>query len=170
MHRIPDSIQATTTPLVQRGLLWSTVFMVSRLRFIERCKEATNQNQFFFSIPVIHAKEDLKKKRKKFSSSKNISPVTESISISPETDKVRKTSNPSKVLKLFSLQALKRVSSYPACPSTETKEIAKPRRHEQTQSQHESVETTSEYTISSNELPLDPSSREPLLNAIIANH
>ncbi|KAL5280077.1 TRPC1 family protein [Megaselia abdita] len=104
-------------------------------------------------VPVIHAKEDLKKKRKKFSSSKNISPVTESISISPETDK-----------------ALKRVSSYPACPSTETKEIAKPRRHEQTQSQHESVETTSEYTISSNELPLDPSSREPLLNAIIANH
>lgn len=71
---------------------------------------------------------------------------------------------------MFSFQALKRVSSYPACPSTEPKEIAKPRRHEQTQSQHESVETTSEYTISSNELPLDPSSREPLLNAIIANH
>lgn len=104
---------------------------------------------------MIHAKEKLKKKREKFSSSKNISPVTESISVSPESDKI---------------QALKRVSSYPACPSTETKELSKPRRHEQTQSQHESVETTSEYTISSNELPLDPSSREPLLNAIIANH
>lgn len=67
------------------------------------------------------------------------------------------------------------MSSYPAstCEGTiQTKDIvemAKPRRHEQTQSQHDSVETSTEFTLSSELQQLDPSntslnSREPLIN------
>lgn len=52
--------------------------------------------------------------------------------------------------------------------------VAKPRRHEQTQSQHDSVETSSEFTLSNETQHLDPSntsvnSREPLISSNFAS-
>ncbi|XP_055921376.1 transient receptor potential-gamma protein [Eupeodes corollae] len=112
-------------------------------------------SNFFHTSTGLTAIAALKKKRKKFSSSKNISPVTESVSTTTSES--------------LNDKALKRVSSYPATTGEAPREAAKPRRHEQTQSQHDSVETSSDFTLS-NEIPMDPSttsvnSREPLISA-----
>ncbi|XP_058981607.1 transient receptor potential-gamma protein-like isoform X1 [Musca domestica] len=117
-------------------------------------------SHFFHTPTGLTAIAALKKKRKKFSSSKNICPVTESISTSNAAD-------------LLNDKALKRVSSYPASDGTaqskDAANVAKPRRHEQTQSQHDSVETSTEFTLASEKQHLDPSntsvnSREPLIS------
>ncbi|XP_037959984.1 transient receptor potential-gamma protein [Teleopsis dalmanni] len=122
---------------------------------------------FFHTTTGLTAIAALKKKRKKFSSSKNICPVTESISTANGTDTLND-------------KFLKRVSSYPASNAdsgVQNKDatiIAKPRRHEQTQSQHDSVETSTEFTLSSEIHHLDPSntsvnSREPLISSSYAS-
>lgn len=85
-------------------------------------------------------------------------------------------------MRLHTFQSLKRVSSYPASHTDgvtpggkDAMIIAKPRRHEQTQSQHDSVETSTEFTLSSSEAHhLDPSntsvnSREPLISGSYAS-
>lgn len=63
---------------------------------------------------------------------------------------------------------MKRVFSYPVAEGAQNV-AAKPRRHEQTQSQHDSVETSPDYSLSSEVEQRDPSdtsvnSREPLLS------
>lgn len=84
-------------------------------------------------------------------------------------------------LLFFLLKALKRVSSYPASTNDANAQNkdpaigAKPRRHEQTQSQHDSVETSAEFTLSSEIQHLDPSntsvnSREPLISNSCASN
>ncbi|XP_075153159.1 transient receptor potential cation channel gamma [Haematobia irritans] len=117
-------------------------------------------SHFFHTPTGLTAIAALKKKRKKFSSSKNICPVTESISAANAVD-------------LLNDKALKRVSSYPAsdgnAQNKDAAHVAKPRRHEQTQSQHDSVETSTEFTLASEKQHLDPSntsvnSREPLIS------
>ncbi|XP_053958534.1 transient receptor potential-gamma protein isoform X3 [Anastrepha ludens] len=126
-------------------------------------------SHFFHTTTGLTAIAALKKKRKKFSSSKNICPVNESMS----------TANGSEAA--LNDKSLKRVSSYPAshtdgvtpCGKDATI-IAKPRRHEQTQSQHDSVETSTEFTLSSETHHLDPSntsvnSREPLISGSYAS-
>uniref|UniRef100_A0A1B0BV64 Transient receptor ion channel domain-containing protein n=1 Tax=Glossina palpalis gambiensis TaxID=67801 RepID=A0A1B0BV64_9MUSC len=123
---------------------------------------------FFHATTGLTAIAALKKKRKKFSSSKNICPVNESISTANGVD-------------LLSDKALKRVSSYPASTNDANAQNkdpligAKPRRHEQTQSQHDSVETSAEFTLSSEIQHLDPSntsvnSREPLISNSCASN
>ncbi|KAH8404922.1 hypothetical protein KR222_010490 [Zaprionus bogoriensis] len=100
----------------------------------------------------------LKRKRKKFSSSKNICPVTESIAATNSTD-------------LLNDKQLKRVSSYPTTtgdtgvPHKDPAQLVKPRRHEQTQSQHDSVETTTEFTMSIDPSNTSVNSREPLISS-----
>ncbi|KAM7351321.1 transient receptor potential cation channel gamma isoform 2-T2 [Cochliomyia hominivorax] len=120
---------------------------------------------FFHASTGLTAIAALKKKRKKFSSSKNICPVNESISATNAVD-------------LLSDKALKRVSSYPAtdgnAQNKDATHVAKPRRHEQTQSQHDSVETSTEFTLSNETQHLDPSntsvnSREPLISSNFAS-
>lgn len=78
---------------------------------------------------------------------------------------------------LFIIKPLKRVSSYPACQTIEENDgSAKPRRHEQTQSQHESEDVSTDFTTFSDETPqimlensnTSGNSREPLL-AITVN-
>ncbi|XP_030384079.1 transient receptor potential-gamma protein isoform X1 [Scaptodrosophila lebanonensis] len=117
---------------------------------------------FFHTTTGLTAIAALKRKRKKFSSSKNICPVTESIAAANAAE-------------LLTDKTLKRVSSYPAATGEgsvlhkDPAQAAKPRRHEQTQSQHDSVETSAEFTLSSDTQQLDPSntsvnSREPLIS------
>ncbi|KAH8304962.1 hypothetical protein KR059_001060, partial [Drosophila kikkawai] len=76
--------------------------------------------------------------------SKNICPVTESVAAANAAE-------------ILSDKTLKRVSSYPAAEAgvqhkDPAHQLVKPRRHEQTQSQHDSVETNSTFTLS-----IDPS-------------
>ncbi|XP_049313223.1 transient receptor potential-gamma protein [Bactrocera dorsalis] len=127
-------------------------------------------SHFFHTTTGLTAIAALKKKRKKFSSSKNICPVNESMSTANGVEAV------------LNDKSLKRVSSYPASHTDgvtpggkDAMIIAKPRRHEQTQSQHDSVETSTEFTLSSSEAHhLDPSntsvnSREPLISGSYAS-
>ncbi|XP_037912948.1 transient receptor potential-gamma protein isoform X4 [Hermetia illucens] len=70
-------------------------------------------------------------------------------------------------------EAIKRVSSFPACPTTGDIS-AKPRRHEHTQSQHESDELPPEYSVPDG-TQMEPlstagNSREPLLNASVTSN
>ncbi|XP_067623442.1 transient receptor potential-gamma protein [Eurosta solidaginis] len=139
---------------------------------ISSCNGGSGASHFFHTTTGLTAIAALKKKRKKFSSSKNICPVNESISTANNNGASEAALND---------KALKRVSSYPAShtngvtPSGKDAMItAKPRRHEQTQSQHDSVETSTEFTLSNESQHLDPSntsvnSREPLISGSYAS-
>jgi len=76
-----------------------------------------------------------------------------------------------KVISLILSQTLKRVSSYPAAtaeggvPHKDPAQVVRPRRHEQTQSQHDSVETSTEFTISIDPSNTSVNSREPLISS-----
>ncbi|KAH8392235.1 hypothetical protein KR215_003683 [Drosophila sulfurigaster] len=112
---------------------------------------------FFHTTTGLTAIAALKRKRKKFSSSKNICPVTESIAAANAAE-------------LLNDKTLKRVSSYPAAtaeggvPHKDPAQVLRPRRHEQTQSQHDSVETSTEFTMSIDPSNTSVNSREPLIS------
>lgn len=63
------------------------------------------------------------------------------------------------------------MSSYPTTtgesgvPHKDPAQLIKPRRHEQTQSQHDSVETTTEFTMSIDPSNTSVNSREPLISS-----
>ncbi|XP_030557070.1 transient receptor potential-gamma protein [Drosophila novamexicana] len=114
---------------------------------------------FFHTTSGLTAIAALKRKRKKFSSSKNICPVTESIAAANAAE-------------LLTDKTLKRVSSYPAAsaqggsvPHKDPSQVVKPRRHEQTQSQHDSVEASTEFTLSIDPSNTSVNSREPLIGS-----
>ncbi|XP_017840256.2 transient receptor potential-gamma protein [Drosophila busckii] len=113
---------------------------------------------FFHTTSGLTAIAALKRKRKKFSSSKNICPVNESIAAANAAD-------------LLNDKTLKRVSSYPAATADggvqhkDPAQLVKPRRHEQTQSQHDSVETSTEFTLSIDPSNTSVNSREPLISS-----
>ncbi|XP_065723734.2 transient receptor potential-gamma protein isoform X2 [Drosophila suzukii] len=112
-------------------------------------------SHFFHTTSGLTAIAALKRKRKKFSSSKNICPVTESVAAANAAE-------------LLNDKTLKRVSSYPAAEAgvqhKDPAQLVKPRRHEQTQSQHDSVETNSTFTLSIDPSNTSVNSREPLIS------
>lgn len=71
----------------------------------------------------------------------------------------------------YFVKTLKRVSSYPAAtaqvsgPHKDPAQVVKPRRHEQTQSQHDSVEASTEFTLSIDPSNTSVNSREPLISS-----
>ncbi|XP_068150647.1 transient receptor potential-gamma protein [Drosophila tropicalis] len=115
-------------------------------------------SHFFHTTGGLTAIAALKRKRKKFSSSKNICPVTESVG--PAVN----------AADLLNDKTLKRVSSYPAATAEggvqhkDPAQLVKPRRHEQTQSQHDSVETST-FTLSIDPSNTSVNSREPLISS-----
>ncbi|EDX15375.1 GD11966 [Drosophila simulans] len=111
-------------------------------------------SHFFHTTSGLTAIAALKRKRKKFSSSKNICPVTESVAAANAAE-------------ILNDKTLKRVSSYPAAEAGaqhNPAQLVKPRRHEQTQSQHDSVETNSTFTLSIDPSNTSVNSREPLIS------